>query len=308
MNSRLFTGCGTALITPFLNDRIDFAGLGRLIDLQLAGGADALIVCGTTGEPPTLTQDEKDSILEFALQRTGGRIPVITGTGANSTKAAVGQSVRAQKLGAEALLVVTPYYNKSTQRGLLAHYTAIADAVDIPLILYNVPSRTGVNLLPETAARLAEHNNILGFKEASGDISQAAELSRLCGERMALYSGNDDQVLPLLALGAQGVISVAANIAPDVMHRMVMDWLAGNIAASRAMQLHLLPLIRLLFSEVNPIPVKAALEMMGVCRADVRLPLTRLSEEKWDALKTELERLCLPIQAVPAPSAASRSF
>lgn len=293
MNSRLFTGCAAALITPFADDKVDFEALGRLIDWQISGGTDALVVCGTTGEPPVLTQAEKDSVLEFALQRANGRVPVIAGTGSNSTAAAAEQSRRAQRLGADALLVVTPYYNRTTQRGLIAHFTAVADAVDLPVILYNVPARTGVNLLPETAATLSGHGNIIGIKEASGDLSQAAELARLCGGSMALYSGNDDQVLPFLSLGAQGVISVAANIAPDAMHRLVSAWFEGDIPACRSVQLSLLPLIRLLFSEVSPIPVKAALEMMGICRADVRLPLLRFSEEKWSALRDEIYRLGL---------------
>lgn len=293
MNSKLFTGSAAALITPFDGEQVDFEAFGRLIERQISGGTDALVVCGTTGEPPALTQAEKDSILEFALQRANGRIPVIAGTGSNNTAASIAQSRRAQALGADALLVVTPYYNRTTQRGLIAHYTAIADAVDIPVILYNVPSRTGVNLLPETAAKLSEHENIVGVKEASGDISQVSELARLCGGSVALYSGNDDQVLPVLSLGGQGVISVAANIAPDAMHRLVSAWFEGDIPACRLIQLSLLPLIRLLFSEVSPIPVKAALEMMGICRADVRLPLVRYSEEKWSALREELKRLCL---------------
>ena len=291
MNKALFTGCGTALITPFYDDRVDFEALGRLIDMQLQGGADALVVCGTTGEPATLTQEEKDSILEFALKRVGGRIPVIAGTGTNCTKITAAQSLRAQGLGADALLVVTPYYNKATQQGLLAHFTAAADAVQIPVILYNVPSRTGVNLLPETAARLMEHENIAGIKEASGDLSQAAELARLCADSAALYAGNDDQALPFLSLGAQGVISVVSNAAPGLMRRLVSSWFEGDTEACRAVQLSLLPLIKLLFSEVNPIPVKAALEIMGICRADVRLPLTRFSEEKWTLLRAEMSRL-----------------
>ena len=291
MNERLFTGCGTALITPFSDGEIDFEAFGRLIDRQLAAGTDALIVCGTTGEPATLTQDEKDALLAFALRRAAGRLPVIAGTGTNCTKTSVGQAVRAEKLGADALLVVTPYYNKATQQGLIAHYTAIADAVRLPVILYNVPSRTGVNLLPETAAQLSEQENIMGIKEASGDLSQFAELSRLCGGRLALYAGNDDQALPMLSLGAQGVISAAANAAPEEMHRLTEAWLAGDIRASCEAQLSLLPLIRLLFSEVNPIPVKAALELLGLCRAELRLPLTRLSEEKWEPLRAELEHL-----------------
>ena len=291
MNDRLFTGSATALITPFIHGEIDFPTLGRLIDRQLEAGTDALVVCGTTGEPPALTQEEKDSLLEFTLQRTGGRVPVIAGTGTNCTKTSVEQSVRAQNLGADGLLIVTPYYNKSTQRGLIAHYTAVADAVDCPIILYNVPSRTGVNLLPETAARLAEHENILGLKEAAGDISQFAELSRLCSGKLALYAGNDDQALPMLALGAQGVISAAANAVPEEMHHLVSAWFEGDVRGSCAMQLSLLPLLRLLFSEVNPIPVKAALELLGLCRAELRLPLTRLSEEKWEPLRAELKHL-----------------
>lgn len=291
MNSTLFTGSGAALATPFTDGEVDFEALGRLIDMQLSGGTDALIVCGTTGEPPTLTTAEKDAVLEFALSRAAGRIPVIAGTGTNSTDASIRQSQKAQRIGADGLLVVTPYYNRTTQRGLIAHFTAIADAVDIPVILYNVPSRTGVNLLPETAARLSEHENIMGIKEASGDLSQAAELARLCGDKLALYSGNDDQVLPMLALGGQGVISVAANVVPEIMHRMVSAWLEGDIAVCRALQLSVLPLIRQLFSEVSPIPVKAALEIMGICKSDVRMPLVKLSEEKWEALKSEMSRL-----------------
>lgn len=295
MNSTLFTGSGAALVTPFADGKIDFDALGRLIDLQLTGGTDALVVCGTTGEPSTLTQAEKDAVLGFTLERADGRIPVFMGTGANCTAAAAAQSARAQKMGADGLLVVTPYYNKTTQPGLIAHFSAVADAVSIPVILYNVPSRTSVNLLPETAARLSEHKNILGIKEASGDITQCAELARLCGESMALYSGNDDQTLPMLALGAQGVISVAANIVPDRMHELTSSWFSGDAARSRTIQLSLLPLIRLLFSEVNPIPVKAALEIIGVCRADVRLPLVRFSQEKWSALREEITRLSLPV-------------
>ena len=296
MNDRLFKGSATALITPFLHGKIDFPAFGRLIDRQLEAGTDALVVCGTTGEPPTLTQAEKDSLLEFALRRADHRVPVIAGTGTNCTRTSIEQSVRAEKLGADALLIVTPYYNKSAQQGLIAHYTAIADAVGIPIILYNVPSRTGVNLLPETAARLAEHKNIMGVKEASGDLSQFAELSRLCSGKLALYAGNDDQTLPMLSLGAQGVISAAANAVPEEMRRLVSSWFAGDADTARACQLELLPLIRLLFSEVNPIPVKAALEIMGLCRAEVRLPLTGFPPEKYPLLRAAISEL-LPIDA-----------
>ena len=293
MKRPLFTGCAAALATPFADGAIDFTAFGRLIDMQLAAGTDALVVCGTTGEPSTLTQGEKDALLVFALKRADGRVPVIAGTGANCTRIAAEQSRRAEQLGADALLAVTPYYNKATQQGLIEHFAAIADAVSLPVILYNVPSRTGVNLLPETAARLIEHENLRGIKEASGDISQFAELARLCGGRAALYAGNDDQALPMLSLGAQGVISASANAVPQQMKGIVSAWLQGDCETARAIQLSLLPLIHLLFSEVNPIPVKAALQLMGVCRAEVRLPLTRLSEEKWSELRAALRSHCL---------------
>ena len=291
MDLTLFRGCGTALITPFHNGEVDFPALGRLIDRQTEGGADALIVCGTTGEASCLTADEKDSVLDYTLTRVNGRLPVIMGTGTNCTAVSVRRSVRAQEMGASALLVITPYYNKCTQEGLLAHFTAVADAVSVPVILYNVPPRTGVNLLPETAARLGEHPSIRGIKEASGDIAQAAELARLCGDSLALYSGCDDQVLPMLSLGGQGVISVASNIVPGAMHDLVFSWFAGDAARSRALQLSLLPLIRQLFAEVNPIPVKAALEMLGICSAEARLPLTPLSSGKRHALQAALDSL-----------------
>lgn len=291
MNQAVFRGSGTALVTPFIGDQVDFEALGRLIDRQIAGGTDALIVCGTTGEPPTLTTAEKTAVLGYALERVGGRIPVIAGTGTNSTKASVGESLRAQRLGADALLIVTPYYNRATQQGLYGHFMAIADAVQLPVILYNVPSRTGVNLLPETAARLSEHENICGVKEASGDVSQMAELSRLTGGRLALYSGNDDQVLPMLSLGGQGVISVAANVIPGHMHELVNSWFEGDVSRCRALQLQILPLVKALFAEVNPIPVKAALQMMGLCSGSMRPPLTELSEEKKPRLLMLLKEL-----------------
>ena len=290
MNQAVFRGSGTALVTPFVGEQVDFEALGRLIDRQIAGGTDALIVCGTTGEPPTLTTAEKTAVLGYALERVSDRIPVIAGTGTNSTKASVDQSIRAQRLGASGILAVTPYYNKSTQQGLYEHFTAIADAVQIPVILYNVPSRTGVNLLPGTAARLSEHENICGVKEASGDISQMAELARLTGDKLALYSGNDDQVLPMLALGGQGVISVAANVLPGHMHELVESWFMGDVRRCRTLQLQILPLVKALFSEVNPIPVKAALQMMGLCSGHMRLPLTELSEGNRQRLETLLRK------------------
>lgn len=273
MNKRLFTGTGTALVTPFKNGEIDFEAFERLIDRQIEAGIDALIVCGTTGEPSTLTMQERDWLIECTLRRTKGRVPVIIGTGGNNTGAVAEQSKRAQKAGADALLIVTPYYNKTTQDGLIAHYTAVADSVDIPIILYNVPSRTGLNMLPATAAELCLHRNICGVKEACGNISQAAELMRLCGSSAAVYSGCDDQTLPMLALGGQGVISVASNVCPESMRELTHRFFSGDIDGSRHLHQELLPLFSALMSEVNPIPVKAALEILGLCTDDVRLPL-----------------------------------
>ena len=273
MNDRLFRGLGTALITPFRGGEVDWAAYDNLIKRQIAAGADALIICGTTGEPATLTTRERESLIRRAAELCQGRCAVVVGTGANDTSRAVKLSRQAQAAGADALLLVTPYYNKTTQAGLIAHYTAVAESVDLPMILYNVPSRTGLNLLPETAAALCRHENICGVKEASGNLSQIAALARLCGENIALYSGNDDQTLPVLALGGQGVISVAGNVCPEQMREITSRWFAGDAAGSRERQLALLPLIDALFSEVNPIPVKAALSMLGLCEADVRLPL-----------------------------------
>lgn len=273
MNERLFRGLGTALVTPFRGGDVDWAAYDNLIERQIAAGTEALIVCGTTGEPAALTVRERDALIRRAVEVCNGRCAVVAGTGANDTSRAIELSRQAQAAGADALLLVTPYYNKTTQAGLIAHYTAVADSVDLPMILYNVPSRTGLNLLPETAAALCRHGNICGIKEASGNISQIAELARLCGDEIALYSGSDDQTLAVLALGGQGVISVAGNVCPELMREITARWFAGDMAGSRARQLSLLPLIGALFAEVNPIPVKAALSMLALCEADVRLPL-----------------------------------
>lgn len=273
MNERLFRGLGTALVTPFRGGDVDWAAYDNLIERQIAAGTEALIVCGTTGEPAALTARERDALIRRAVEVCNGRCAVVAGTGANDTSRAIELSRQAQAAGADALLLVTPYYNKTTQAGLIVHYTAVADSVDLPMILYNVPSRTGLNLLPETAAALCRHGNICGIKEASGSISQIAELARLCGDEIALYSGSDDQTLPVLALGGQGVISVAGNVCPELMREITSRWFAGDMAGSRARQLSLLPLIGALFAEVNPIPVKAALSMLALCEADVRLPL-----------------------------------
>ena len=290
MNNALFRGSGTAMVTPFSEGAVDFPALGRLIDLQITAGTDALIVLGTTGEPPTLTADEKERILSFALERADGRIPVIAGCGGNSTKDVARRAKRMEEMGADALLTVTPYYNKTTQAGLIAHYTAIADAVSIPIILYNVPSRTGMNLLPDTAEALSHHPNIRGIKEASGNISQIAELAARTRGRLTLYSGNDDQVLPIMALGGAGVISVAGNVIPETMRELAHSCLTGDMDRARALQDSILPLAAQLFAEVNPIPVKAALHILGLCSPEVRLPLLPLSAERRAALQEAMAR------------------
>lgn len=288
MDKTMFTGSGVALITPFTEDGVDFEAYGRLIDWQIEQGTDALIVCGTTGEPATMTWEERIEAIDFAVRRAAGRVPVIAGTGGNCTRVAIDFSRKVEKLGVDGLLVVTPYYNKTTQEGLIAHFTAVADAVNLPIIMYNVPSRTGVNMLPATVARLAEHKNIRAIKEASGNIEQITEVARLCGDKIALYSGNDDHVLPLLALGGQGVISVVANVAPKATHEMVARYFAGDIEGCRELQFKLNPMTKLLFCEVNPIPVKAAMHMMGMCSDVIRLPLVKMTEGNREKLRAEM--------------------
>jgi 4-hydroxy-tetrahydrodipicolinate synthase len=290
MKGTLFSGSAAALATPFCGGKIDYPAFSRLIEYQLDGGSDALVICGTTGEAATLTADERDELLSFAVMQCAGRVPVIAGTGGSCTAEVVRRCERAQQLGADALLIVTPYYNKASQNGLISHYGAAADAVDLPILLYNVPSRTGVNLLPETVLRLSEHPNICGIKEASGDISQAARLAQLTRGQLDLYAGNDDQTLPMLSLGARGVISAAANVIPHQMHALCRAWFDGNTEYARDIQLSILPLCRLLFAEVNPIPVKAALHMLGLCRDEMRLPLTPLSDKYRSQLKEELKK------------------
>lgn len=289
----LFQGAGVALVTPFHQDgSIDYEALERLLEDQIAGHTDAIIICGTTGEPVTMTEEERYSCIRFAVEKVGGRVPVIAGTGCNCTDTAVKMSKKVQELGADGLLVVTPYYNKATQEGLYQHYKAIAESVEIPLIMYNVPSRTGCNILPQTAARLGgEIENIVGIKEASGNIAQIATLASLCKGKLDIYSGNDDEVIPILALGGIGVISVFSNVAPREMHDICMEYLEGDRQKALDLQLKYLPLMHELFCEVNPIPVKAALEILGKCGSHVRLPLTKLSEEKRPALAEALKLL-----------------
>lgn len=288
MQNSLFYGSGTALVTPFRGNRIDFDALENLIDWQIDMDADALIVLGTTGEAATISPAERASIIECAVARCARRVPLLVGTGCNNTRTAIQQSTEAQMLGADGLLVITPYYNKASRTGLIQHYTAIADRVDIPIVMYNVPSRTGVNLDPETVAELARHPMLCALKEASTSLKQLTDLARTCGDGLAIYCGNDDQVLPAMALGARGVISTAANIIPREMHDMVMAWIRGDVKACRSAQIRYLPLIRQLFTEVNPIPVKAALSMMGKLKNTLRLPLSPLDGEK-----SEMLRRCL---------------
>lgn len=287
----LFRGAGVAMATPMKEDgSINYAVMGKLIEDQIAGHTDALIICGTSGEAPTLDDDEHLEAIRYAVSVANHRVPVIAGTGSNNTAHAVMMSREAQKRGADGCLLVTPYYNKATQDGLIASFTKIASSIDIPCILYNVPSRTGTNILPETAAYLGKHvDNIVGIKEASGNISQVAKLAELCEGDMDIYSGNDDQVVPLMSLGGIGVISVLSNVAPQYVHDMTAACLAGDFAKGREMQLKALPLIRMLFAEVNPIPVKAALNMQGYRVGIPRLPLTEMTQEHQAQLRKAMQ-------------------
>lgn len=287
MKNTVFTGVATAIITPLTKDGIDYGQFARLIEWQISEGVDAIVAVGTTGEGSTLDDKEHKEAIRFCVEQVRGRVPVIAGTGSNDAAYAIEMTRYACEVGADAMLLVTPYYNKATQAGLVATFTAIADASSKPCILYNVPSRTGCNLLPETVLRLADHPNIVGIKEASGNISQIAELAALVGDKMDIYSGNDDQIVPILSLGGKGVISVLSNIMPKETHDMCRLFFEGDIAASRKLQLDLLPLVNALFCEVNPIPVKAAVAAMGYCENYLRLPLTPMEsahEEKLLAL------------------------
>lgn len=291
----IFKGAGVAIVTPFTqDDKVNFEELGKMIDFQIAGGTDAIIICGTTGESSTLTHEEHDECIKFAVEHTTGRVPVIAGTGSNSTAEAIRLSTHAQNNGADALLLVTPYYNKATQKGLIQHYTAIANSVDLPIILYNVPSRTGVNILPQTAVTLAKNvKNIVAIKEASGNISQVAELAAIADGCIDIYSGNDDQVVPLLSLGGVGVISVLSNVMPKLTHDMVMSYLNGDVKLSRQLQLSVMNLNKALFCEVNPIPVKEALNMMGWNAGAVRSPLCEMEPQHKELLRKELAAMKL---------------
>ena len=287
MKNTIFTGAGVAIITPMLEDgSVDYAGLGKNIDFQIENGTDAIIICGTTGESSTLDDKEHRECIRFAVEHTHNRIPVIAGTGSNDTKYAIELSQEAQELGADGLLIVTPYYNKTTQRGLVAHYNAIADSVNLPIILYNVPSRTGVGFDVNTVAALAEHKNIAAIKEASGNIGYTAKVAAKCGDKIDIYSGNDDMIVPIMSLGGKGVISVVSNVAPELVHNCCQAFFDRDTAKACALQLEMLPLEEALFCEVNPIPVKYAMNVLGWNAGECRLPLVEPS----DAHKAKIEQ------------------
>lgn len=288
----IFKGAGVAIVTPMhQNGEVNYDKLAELIDYQIDNSTDAIIICGTTGESSTLSHEEHLECIDFTVKYVNKRVPVIAGTGSNSTQTAVYLSQEAQNSGADALLVVTPYYNKATQNGLIAHFTAIAESVSLPIIMYNVPSRTGCNILPETAVKLAKKvKNIVAIKEATGNISQAAKLMALADGCIDMYSGNDDQVVPILSIGGLGVISVLSNIAPAQTHDMVYHYLNGNIAESTKMQLKAIELIDALFCEVNPIPVKTAMNILGMDAGPLRMPLSPMEEKNVEALKAAMKR------------------
>ena len=287
----IFTGAGVAIVTPMKeNGEVNFEKLGEILEEQIAGQTDAIIICGTTGESSTLTHEEHLEKIKYTIDKVNKRIPVIAGTGSNCTQTAIYLSQEAEKYGADGLLLVTPYYNKATQKGLIAHYTAIANSVKLPIILYNVASRTGCNIEPKTAAYLAEHvENIVAIKEASGNISQVAEIAALTQGKMDIYSGNDDQIVPILSLGGKGVISVLSNVAPKYTHDIVAKFMEGKVEESRDMQLKALPLVHALFCEVNPIPVKTALNLMGKEVGPLRMPMTEMEEAHQEVLKKAME-------------------
>lgn len=291
----VFKGCATALVTPFTEDGLDLEAYGRLIDWQIEQKIDALLACGTTGEPSTMTSAEKAKTIAYAVERTHGRVPVIAGVGGNDTREVIEAAREAQRLGADALLAVTPYYNKTTQAGLVAHFTAVADATELPIILYNVPVRTGLNLTPATLDELADHPRIVAIKEASANIEQITEMFRLCHDRIAIYSGNDDHIVPFLGLGGEGVISVVSNVCPRDTHEIVAAFHRGNLEDSRSLQFKLNPLVQALFSEVNPIPVKTALNLMGMHAGPLRLPLVPMQL----ANRTRLEMAMQAIGLLP---------
>lgn len=288
MKKVIFKGAGVALITPMNADgSVNYKTLENLIEFQVKNGTDAIISCGTTGESATLSSKERNNVIKFTIKQVAGRIPVIAGTGSNNTESAIKSSLEAEELGADGLLIVTPYYNKTSQSGLVKHYMSIAEKVSTPIILYNVPSRTGLGIKPETCLELSKHPNICAIKEASGDISAVAKIASLCKDELNIYSGNDDQIVPVLSLGGIGVISVFSNICPNECHKIVKEYLEGNVTESRNLQLKYLELMNAMFCDVNPIPVKEAMNLMGYNSGNCRLPLDKLSAGN----QTHLENL-----------------
>lgn len=288
MKKILFKGCGTAIITPFKKNGVDFEEFKKLIEFQINNKADSIIVCGTTGESSTMTLEERKETIEFAVKTVNGRIPVIAGTGGNCTTQVIEFTKWAENIGIDGALIVTPYYNKTTQEGLIAHYTAIAQETNLPIILYSVPSRTGVNITPDTCLKLSKIQNIVAIKEASGNLSQIAEIANLCGDDLNIYSGNDDQITSVLAVGGIGVISVLSNLVPEYTHNIVENFLNGKIQESISSQIKAIPLVKALFCEVNPIPVKTALNMVGYNVGIPRLPLIEMSDIGKEKMKAEL--------------------
>lgn len=287
----IFTGAGVAIVTPMKpNGEVNFEKLGEILEEQIAGKTDAIIICGTTGESSTMTHEEHLETIKYTVEKVNKRIPVIAGTGSNCTETAIYLSKEAEKVGADGLLLVSPYYNKSTQKGLIAHYTAIAEAVNIPIILYNIAGRTGVNIQPETIAYLVKNvENIVGVKEASGNISQVAEIAALTEGKCDIYSGNDDQIVPIMSLGGKGVISVLSNVAPEYTHDIAAKYLEGKVEESCKMQLDALPLVHALFCEVNPIPVKTAMNMMGKEVGPMRMPLCEMEDAHKEVLRKAIK-------------------
>ena len=290
MKKTIFKGCGTAIVTPFTEDGVNFEEFGRLLEDQIKDGVDAIIVCGTTGESATMSEKEKKETIKFAIDKIAKRTKVVIGTGSNNTKSAIEMSKFAEEAGADALLIVTPYYNKTTQKGLIEHYKAIAKEVSLPIIMYSVASRTGVNIMPETCLELSKIDNIVAIKEASGNISQVAKIAALCKDNLDIYSGNDDQIIPVLSLGGKGVISVLSNVMPKYTHDMTYKYFNGEIEEACKMQLEVIDLIDSLFSEVNPIPVKYALNLMGYDFGKPRLPLIELSEGNKEKMKEIMKK------------------
>ena len=289
MKKIIFKGSGVALVTPFTSTGVNYEELKKMLEFQIKEGTDSIIICGTTGEASTMSDTEKKETIKYTVDTVNKSIPIIAGTGGNNTQKVIEMSKYAESVGVDALLIVTPYYNKTTQEGLLKHYEKIANSVNIPIILYNVPGRTGLNILPKTCYELSKIPNIVAIKEASGDISQVAEIANLCGDNLNIYSGNDDQILPILSLGGIGVISVLSNIIPSDVHKMVTSFLEGNINEARKLQLDTLKLTKTLFSEVNPIPIKAACNMLGFNVGIPRMPLIEMSEQGQKTLAKEIQ-------------------